>query len=325
MKHKKSAAAQFLADNWIKIVPYAMLILIVVVMANLNANTLSLRYISNKFENSFTLILAAVGQTFVLITGGFDLSVGGVICITNCLSAVYMQNNPVSIFMWIGICLAVGLFVGIINGLAIEKTGLQPFIVTLATQSITMGVALLILKVNGGSSPEAFSDALMYRLGGFSLAMLLTLFIIIIWRYFKGTKTCMNIYAIGSNERNARLNGVNVLKTRVTAYAISGGFAAMAGLFRTAVIGSGSPTAGADFVMNSISGAVIGGTSLTGGVGGIVGSAVGAMVLRYIQDLLTFLSVSSYWTNLVQGAILIFAVALSAYGVIRKKRKEGIG
>lgn len=117
---------------------------------------------------------------------------------------------------------------------------------------------------------------------------------------------------------------MNVLKTTVVAYATSGGFAALSGLVRTAVVASGSPTAGGDFVMTSISAAVIGGTALTGGVGGIVGTIVGAFVLRYISDLLVFMEVSSYWSSLVQGIILILAVALSAYGTVRRKRKGGL-
>lgn len=315
----------FLSDNWVTMVPYIMLILIIAIMGTLNPNTLSLSYLANKCDASFSLILVAIGQTFVLLTGGFDLSVGGIICITNCLAATRMQDSPGSIFLWSVICVFVGITIGCFNGYIIEKTKLQPFIVTLASQSVCMGAALLILKVDGGNVPISYITTMLTRFGPIPLSAILLLILILIWLYFKQTKICMNIYAIGSNKKSANLNGIPVLKTAVTAYAISGGFAALSGLFRTAAVASGSPTAGGDFVMTSISAAVIGGTALTGGVGGLFGTIVGALVLRYISDLLVFMQVSSYWSSLVQGMLLILAVALSAYGTMRRKRKGGIG
>ncbi len=324
MKNYKSLK-QFLADHWVAMIPYIMLTLMIVIMAVLNSNTLKASYLANKCDASFSLVLVAIGQTFVLITGGFDLSVGGVICIVNCLAATRMENNIGSILIWSAICILIGVLIGSFNGYIIEKTKMQPFIITLATQLVCMGIALLILKVDGGNVAKIYVKGLLYRFGVIPVSVMLILLILLLWVYFKRTKTCMNIYAIGSNKKSANLNGISILKNTVIAYAISGGFAALAGLFRTAAVASGSPTAGGDFVMMSISAAVIGGTSLTGGVGGIVGTIVGAFVLRYISDLLVFMQVSSYWSSLVQGAILILAVALSAYGTLLRKRREGVG
>ncbi|MEJ8735466.1 ABC transporter permease [Mediterraneibacter sp. ICN-202921] len=324
MKEKKKFS-KFLSDNWVAMVPYMMLLLIIIIMGILNPRTLNISYLANKCDSSFSLILVAVGQTFVLLTGGFDLSVGGVICITNCLAAVHMQDNLGSILLWAGICIFIGIGIGCFNGYIIEHTKLQPFIVTLATQSVCMGIALLILKVDGGNVPFKYVNVLLGRVGVLPVSGILLVCIIFIWLYFKRTKVCMNIYSIGSNKKSANLNGIPVLKTMVIAYAVSGGFAALSGLFRTAAVASGSPTAGGDFVMTSISAAVIGGTALTGGIGGIIGTIVGAFVLRYISDLLVFMQVSSYWSSLVQGVLLILAVALSAYGNVLRKRKVGIG
>ena len=325
MKRNKKNIKEFLSDNWLTLVPYAMLLIIVCIMGILNTNTLKPGYIANKCDSSFSLVLAAIGQTFVLLTGGFDLSVGGVICITNCLAAVHMQDDPGSIVFWSVICIIIGIAIGMFNGFVIEKTKLQPFIATLATQSVCMGLALLILKVDGGKVPRSYVRAMTRRFGDLPLSAILLVILIVIWVYFKNTRTGMNVYAIGSNKKSARLNGIPVLNTMVTAYAISGCFAAFAGLYRTAVVASGSPTAGGDFVMSSISAAVIGGTALTGGSGGIIGSIIGAFILRYITDLLVFMEVSSYWSSLVQGVLLILAVALSAYGNTLKKKKEGVG
>lgn len=235
-----------------------------------------------------------------------------------------MTDSVGSMILWSVIGILIGILIGCFNGFVIERTGLQPFIVTLATQSVCMGTALLILKVDGGNVPITYMKAMLTRFGAIPISLIILIALLLIWIYFKKTKICMNIYAVGSNKKAANLNGVNVLKTTVVAYAISGGFAALSGLVRTSVVASGSPTAGGDFVMTSISAAVIGGTALTGGVGGIVGTIVGAFVLRYISDLLVFMEVSSYWSSLVQGIILILAVALSAYGTVQRKRKGGL-
>lgn len=318
---KKITLKKFLSEHWIALIPYVMLLLMIIVMGVLNPSTLSLRWMANKSDAALSLILVAVGQTFVLLTGGFDLSVGGVICVTNCLAASQMQNSPGSMLLWAVICLVVGILIGAFNGLVVEITKLQPFIVTLATQSVCYGAALLIMKVDGGNVPLDYINGLLYRIGPLPMSMFFIVLIIVAWLYFKRTKWGFCIYAVGSNEKAAHLNGISVLKTKVLAYSLSGVFAALAGLFRTAHVASGSPTAGADFVMISISSAIIGGTALTGGSGGVIGTIVGALVLRTIADLLVFIGVSSYWSSLVQGVLLILAVAASAYGTLLKKKR----
>lgn len=320
MKQKKNNKLQgFIKQNWIAFIPYVMLLIMIVIMGILNPSTLSMRWIANKSDAALSLILVAIGQTFVLLTGGFDLSVGGIICVTNCLAASRMEDNLGSILVWSGICLVIGCLIGVFNGFIVERTKLQPFIVTLATQSVCYGVALLIMKIDGGNVPIQYINGLLHRFGPIPVSMFVIAALIMLWMYFKNTKLGLAIYAVGSNEKAAHLNGISVLKTKVLAYGMSGLFAALAGLFRTAHVASGSPTAGADFVMISISAAVIGGTALTGGSGGIVGTIVGALVLRTIADLLVFLGVSSYWSSLVQGVLLILAVAASAYGTLLKK------
>ena len=311
---------KFIKENWIAMIPYVMFVIMIIVMGALNSNTLSIRYIANKSDAALSLILVAAGQTLVLRTGGFDLSVGGVICITNCLAASRMQNSVGSMLIWAVICLAVGVGIGALNGFVIEKTKMQPFIVTLATQYVCYGIALLIMKVDGGNVPAAYISTLLHRFGPLPLSMFIIAALALVWMFFKNTKKGFSIYAIGSNESAARLNGISIMKTKILAYGLSGAFAALAGLFRTAQVASGSPTAGADFVMISISAAVIGGTALSGGSGGMIGTIVGALVLRTIGDLLVFMKVSSYWSSLVQGVLLILAVAASAYGTMLKRR-----
>lgn len=316
---KGKSIKQLISDYWIVLIPYVMFIMLTFIMAYINVGTLSMRWIGIKSDAAFSLVLVAIGQTFVLLTGGFDLSVGGVICVTNCLAAKFMGNTTGDIILWVSICIIVGIGIGAFNGFIIEKTKIQPFIVTLATQSVCYGVSLLILKIDGGKVPSIYVKALLHRFGSVPLSLILIILLIALWLYVKRTDFGLSVYAVGSNEKAAHLNGISIMRTKVIIYGLSGFFAALAGLFRTAQVASGSPTAGADFVMISISAAVIGGTALSGGSGGIIGTIVGAFVLRSISDLLVFMEVSSYWSSLVQGVLLILAVAASAYGTLRKK------
>ncbi len=316
---KGKSLGQLISNNWILLIPYLFLIVITGVIACLNPGTLGLGWIANKSDAAFSLILVSIGQTLVLLIGGFDLSVGGVICVTNCLSAVYMGNSAGGMLLWSIVSILFGIAVGVFNGFIIGKTSMQPFIVTLATQSVCYGIALLILKVDGGNVSENFTNLFLVRFGQIPLTLIFIVILILLWLYIKRTDFGISIYAVGSNEKAARLNGIYVLRTKILVYGLSGLFAALAGLFRTAQVASGSPTAGADFVMTSISAAVIGGTSLLGGSGGLVGTIAGAFAIKGIADLLVFLNVSSYWSSLVQGVLLILAVAVSSIAVLHKE------
>jgi ribose transport system permease protein len=315
---RKNGLREALEKNWISLVPYIVLIVLTLIMAVINPRTLSMRFIANKCDAAFSLVLVSIGQTFVLLSGGFDLSVGGVICVTNSLLAVNMGGGPGSIFLWCLICALIGTAIGTFNGFVIAKAKMQPFIVTLATQSVCYGVALLILKVDGGNIDPGFIGLLISRIFGVPLSLILTAILILLWLYVKRTNFGLALYAVGSNEKAAHLNSINVFRTKLFAYGLSGLFAALVGIYRTAHVASGSPTAGASFVITSIVAAVLGGTAISGGVGGIAGSVVGAFILRAITDLLVFLKVSAYWTSLVQGALLVVAVALTSYAKLRR-------
>jgi len=304
---------------WMAAVPYIVFIVITIIIVSIQPGTIGLSYLSNKTDAAITLILVAAGQTLVLITGGFDLSVGGVICVTNSLIAVHMQDSPGSIFLWTTIALLIGIGVGTFNGVIVAKTKMQPFIVTLATQSVCLGVALLILKIDGGKVPASFMNFFLQRFGGIPISIIVIAILIVWWIYFKRTPTGISLYAVGSNANAARLNGISLTKTYVLAYAMSGLFAAIAGIYRSALMASGSPTAGAAFTMSAICAAVIGGTAISGGIGGLVGSIIGALIIRGITELLVFLQVSSYWTLLVQGLLLVLAVAMTSYVKLRRK------
>jgi ribose transport system permease protein len=318
MRNSSDGARQV---NWIAVVPYAVLAALYIIMVLMQPKLLSPYWIGLKTNDAFSLILVSIGQTLILINGGIDLSVGGVICLTNCIAALYMKDNPASIFgVSLGV-LALGAAIGLLNGFAISKSKLQPFIVTLASWSIWGGFALLLLPTDGGAAPKSFIAALLWRPAGVSISIFAIVALALVWFYVRQTFFGLALFSVGSNEKSASLNGIKVDRTKMQVYALSGLLAAAAGLYRTAQVASGSPQAGNNFIMPSVVAAVIGGTSLAGGRGGIVGSIAGALVLRLISDVLVLMGVSSYWSTLFQGMLLIFAVILGSVSNITKRKE----
>lgn len=325
MKQKRSKRGSFASLNWAAITPYIILFALLVVMFSLQSGLLSMRWIGIKTDQTLALILVATGQTLVLLIGGIDLSVGGIMCVTNSITALYMANNFGSIFGLSLAMLALGAVVGLFNGFVVVKLRLQPFIATFATWSILGGVALWILPTDGGNPPAAFINALLGRVfGEIPVSFIIIVAIILLWLYFKRTYFGMSVFGIGSNEKSAFLNGIKVNKIKIIIYALSSMFAAAAGVYRTALVASGSPKAGGDYILISVAASVIGGTSLAGGKGSVVGAIIGAFILKIIADILVFAHISSYWSSLVQGVLLIVAVAISSIASMAKSREVSI-
>ena len=281
-------------------------------------------WLNIKTEASMTLIFCALGQSLVLLIGGIDLSIGGILSLTNCLSALYMVSSFGSILGMSLLTLLIGAVIGLINGLIIVRFNIQPFIVTFANWFIWGGISLLVLPMDGGTPPTEFINSLLGRIGGISASFIIIIILALLWTFIKRTNYGISIYAVGSNEKAAFLNGINVNFIKISVYSISGFLAACAGLFRTAQVASGSPTAGDSFFMLAIAAAVIGGTSLVGGKGGLIGAIFGAVVLKMIADVLQFAGISSYWSALCQGILLIITVAIGSISEIIKIRREEV-
>jgi ribose transport system permease protein len=189
---------------------------------------------------------------------------------------------------------------------------LQPFLVTLATWSILSGAALMILPTDGGHLPDAWTAFGSDSFLGLSSSVWLLGLLIVFWLWFKATRIGVAIRATGSNERSAFLSGVRIFAINIAVYGLSGLFAALAALYLTTQTGTGSPTIGKDYILPSVAAAVIGGISLFGGRGGLVGTVVGAFIFTIISNLVFVLSVSSYWQPIVSGLILLVAVLASS-------------
>jgi|1185.fasta_scaffold20393_2 ribose transport system permease protein len=284
--------------------------------------------------DAMPLAFAAMGQAIVIISGGIDLSIGSLMSLVNVLAAKYMVTDLTSVTprsfqhaIVVSILLiAFGFLAGALTGLIIHFTKVADIIVTLAMLFVWAGVALAVLEVPGGGAPTDFTTlvttdtvltgwlpkALVFLLGAYS----------VIWLTIRWRRPGLSLYAIGSNRPRAYLSGINVPLTRVMAYALSGTFAALGGLALTAASSIGDPHAGDIYTLNSVAAVVLGGVSLLGGVGGLIGPLMGAFVLTLIKTILAIKGVDQNWSQVIQGTIIVLVVMVGGLA-IRQKGKSG--
>ena len=305
-----------------QIIPYFILFILIIFIAVLQPGALSGSWAANKIDGTITLILASMGQTLVFLVYGVDLSIAGVICLTNSLSSLIMPNSTIGIIGTILLMALIGIVAGVINGAIVAKLKLQAFIVTLATWSIFGGFALWVLPVDGGQPAAAYSDFLMTRLGGVPMSSFIIVILIIMWAWLRRTRFGISIYTIGRNPATAYYSGINVSAVIIKIYALSGLFAALAGTYRSAYVDSGSPTAGDGYVLLTCCATVLGGTNAVTGKGSLYGTIIGAFIIQLLADVLVFAGLSSYWTSLIQGALLITVVAINSIVVIARQRRS---
>ena len=261
--------------------------------------------------NGAVIGFLCLGQTFVLLTGGIDLSCGSVVAMTCVLAAVLMQYLGIPWPLASLMVLAIGAFVGAVNGLIIDRTGVPPFIVTFAM----LGVAASIPQIITGAESIRVMD-LGFRFIGQSRILgipfpVLALGITAVSAalLLRRTVTGTHIFAVGGNADAARLSGVNISRVTILVYAISGFCGACGGLIYASRLMTGYPTAGrGDELFFSIAGAVVGGVSLFGGTGSVLGAMIGAILIASISNFMNVMNVNAYWQPLVIGVIILFGV-----------------
>ncbi len=264
-------------------------------------------------NNTAPLALAAAGQAIIVLSRGFDLSVAGVISICNVTLAVYPLEGPGGAAVSVLICLGIGIVVGAVNGYLVAFLRLQSIAATLATMIICQGIALVILKAPGGYVAEWITYEMTDRL--FKLIPVSGLVlgaIILIWMVMKRSSFGISLYAIGADETSAALSGINTVRVRFMAHVVAGCAYGLAGFMLSAQTATGNPTSGTPFLLLSFAAVALGGTSLSGGRGGVFASIVGAATLTLLQKVLFSSGVSSFYTGVFQGLVLILAVVFSA-------------
>jgi ribose transport system permease protein len=269
------------------------------------------------------LALAAVAQAVVVISGGIDLSIGSMMALTSVVSAVLMkgQSEEFGIAVVIGV-LVLGLVLGAVNGALVVITRVPDIVVTLAMSFVWAGCALLVRSSPGGGAAQWLKNLVIGPIGNEWIpraAIALFVIVAIIWIPLVRSRLGLSIFAIGSNQLAAFRSGVSVGRTKFLAYAITGLFSALAGLSLTASTGIGSPVPG-PYTLLSVAAVVLGGVSLAGGRGGVLGPIVAVVVLQMIRTDLTFLNVNTNLAAVAQGVILIGVVMFGSIVQFRRAR-----
>ncbi len=271
------------------------------------------------------LAFAAAAQTFVVVTGGIDLSTGSQIAVANVLAASSMQHvdTPHALLLALGI-LGTGALAGAINGATVVVSRIPDVVVTLTTGFIWGGVALLILEKPGGGAPEGFLNLA----AGTDIApwlpnalLLLVAAVAMVWMPVKASRVGLMLYAVGSDRVAAFRSGVGVKGTRVLAYTLSGLTSAMGGLALTMTTAIGAPLAGVYYTLSGLAALVIGGVSLTGGRGGMVGPVLAAFVLTLIPTDLIFLNIDPNYGQVIQGTLIVLVVMISGFVTMLQTRR----
>lgn len=271
---------------------------------------------------SLPVAFAAVGQAIVVISGGIDLSIGSVMALTNVIAAVLLLDASVEVSVAVVLLvLVVGIVVGTVNGVLVVISRVPDIVVTLAMLFVWAGAALLVLGTpGGGSTPwlrELISGGVGIELVPRALIVLLVI-VGIVWIPLRRSRLGLSLYAIGSNQLAAFRSGVGVARTKVAAYALAGFFASLGGLALTASTGIGTPIPG-PYLLLSVAAIVLGGVSLAGGRGGLLGPIVGIYILGLIRADLTFIGVEPAYSQVIQGVIMVAVVMVGAYLTLRRR------
>jgi ribose transport system permease protein len=256
------------------------------------------------------LAIAAAGTTVVLITGGFDLSVAGVISLANVLAATQMVKHPGNVWLIAALIVIAGIGIGVINGVLVAFVKLQSLGVTLASYIILTGAALVILPAPGALVPKNFVHSLTTNVGPFPVAILVLAGLVLLWLIFTHTRTGIAAFALGADPLATRMSGVRVRAVEVTCYAVGGGLYAIAGLYLSAVTASGDPNAGQPFLLTTFTAMALGLVSFRGGSGSVIAVIFGAGCLIVISKVLFALGVAGSWTGTFTGTVVLVALAL---------------
>ncbi|WP_434352523.1 ABC transporter permease subunit [Trichococcus flocculiformis] len=302
-----------------KLGPLLALVVLVVFVTIMNPNFLAPANLLNLLRQVSTNALIAFGMTFVIITGGIDLSVGSTLALSSALMAGMIASglNPV---LAMGMGLLLGAFLGACNGVMITKGKMAPFIATLATMTIYRGLTLVYTD---GNPITGIGDSFIFKYMGrgylfgipFPVVVMLLFFgvlYVLLHKMTFGRKT----FALGGNEKAAFIAGIKSDRIKIAIYSISGLMGAVAGIIITSRLNSAQPTAGNAYEMDAIASVVLGGTSLSGGRGRLVGTLIGALIIGTLNNGLNLLGVSSFYQQVVKGVVIIIAVLLD-----RKNKK----
>ena len=292
------------------------LLILCMVISFITPRFLSITNIKNVLTQVSVNAVIAIGMSFVILTGGIDLSVGSILAVSGAVAASIMKSTG-NLFLAIIVALTIGCLIGLINGALISKGKIQAFIVTLATMTIFRGVTYVYTNGTPVSGlGQSFSGIGNKTFLGLPIPVVFMIIVFGIGFYvLSQTRYGRYLYALGGNEDSARLSGINTSKIKTLVYVISGATAALSGIIVTSRIGSASPNAGVGFELASIAAVGVGGTSLAGGEGSVVGTIIGALIIGVLNNGLNLMNVSPFYQAIVKGLVILLAV------MVEKKNK----
>ena len=273
----------------------------------------------NILVQATSLGIISVGQTFVILTAGIDISVGAVASLVVVLMSRLADKNPEAVPWAVAVGMLVGLAIGLINGIGITRFKVSPFMMTLGTMSISLGIALQLRPQPGGLIPGEFAWLAAGEWFGIPIALYFFLAVTGIGYWvLTSTRFGRHIYAVGGNEETTRLTGLATDRIKLGVYALCGFTAALAGIFLSSRIRSGDAHIGDFLGLDSIPAVVLGGTSLFGGRGSVLGTIAGVFIIVSLSKTMNFLDVSTYWQNVAKGGLLIVAASIYSFRRVRK-------
>ena len=305
------------------LVSLSILVVLVVVNAILQRGFFRPYVLSSNFRTFLPLVLVAIGQTYVILGGGIDLSIGLIISLVNVVTVRLITasggSTPLVLLAMVA-GVAVAALAGLVNGVCIAYFRLQPIITTFATGAIWAGLALWVMPRPGGEVPAWYYRAYAGGLVWIPTTLWVVAAVGVACRLVKRTPFYGHLLAAGGNAAGAFESGVRVPRVRMTSYVVAGVCAGLATLCIVGETASGDPLLGGAYTLNSISAVVLGGTALAGGYGGVLGSVFGALILGLTNNVIFFAQVDTVYQKLLQGIIVLFALAVG--GLITRRRRR---
>jgi len=289
------------------------LIALIVAVSLASPNFLKLENLLNVLRQTSINAAIAMGATFVILTGGIDLSVGAILALAGAFAATLIAGGHGLASTMLLVLLA-GVAIGAVSGLLVTYGAVQPFIATLVSMTVLRGIVLVFsngtpIDSSGGDASDAFATIGDGYVLGLPIPVIIAAIVFAgCWVALTQTRFGRYVYAIGGNENVARLSGVNVTLVKISVYAVSGLLSALAGIILTARLESAQPTAGLGYELDAIAAVVVGGTSLAGGIGSMTGTLIGSLIIGVLSNALNLLDVSSYYQLITKGCVILLAV-----------------
>jgi ribose transport system permease protein len=288
-----------------------LLLALIVAAIVIEPALLNERAVRNVFTTATPLMMVAAAQAMVMLTGGVDLSVGSILSLSNVVAALLMQRSPeLAMLIAVG-CVVIGGVVGLLNGALVAYARLNAFIITLAVGIAVQGLTLSLMSEPSGLVPPGFREIVRVGIGAVPVATIAVgALFLFLSGFLRKTPCGLELFAIGGNEASARMSGVPTSRRTLSVYVFSGALSACAGLFLAARVSSGDPLIGDPYTLDSVTAAVLGGTSVVGGTINLAGAFVASLLLTLINTLLNFKGISPFFQWIIKGTMLIGALSL---------------